>query len=50
MTREDFRRVLDKERKERLGVEPDEELSAEFKAAFSASWEGHLEKVRGLAR
>lgn len=39
-----------KERKDRLGVEPDEGLAAEYEAAFSESWERHLEKVRRLSR
>ncbi len=39
-----------KERKERLGIESDEGLAAEYGAAFSGSWERHLEKVRGLSR
>ncbi len=38
-----------KERKERLGVEPDEGLSAEYGAAFSEMWERHLEKTRSLS-
>jgi hypothetical protein len=38
-----------KERKERLGVEPDEELSAEYGAAFSEMWERYLEKARRLS-
>ncbi len=38
-----------KERKERLGVEPDEGLLAEYGAAFSESWERHLEKARRLS-
>jgi hypothetical protein len=37
------------ERKERLGVEPDEGLSAEYGAAFSEMWERHLEKVGRLS-
>jgi hypothetical protein len=39
-----------KERKERLDVEPDEGLSAEYEAAFSEMWERHLEKVGRLSR
>jgi hypothetical protein len=39
-----------KERKERLGVEPDEGLSAEYRAVFSEMWERHLEKARRLSR
>jgi hypothetical protein len=38
-----------KERKERLGVEPDEGLLAEYGAAFSEMWERHLEKTRRLS-
>jgi hypothetical protein len=39
-----------KERKERLSVESDEGLSAEYEAAFSEMWERYLEKARGLSR
>ncbi len=39
-----------KERKERLGVEPDEELLAEYGAVFSEMWDRHLEKARRLSR
>jgi len=39
-----------KERKERLGVESDEGLSAEYAAVFSEMWERHLEKARRLSR
>ena len=38
-----------KERKERLDVEPDEGLSAEYAAVFSEMWERHLEKARRLS-
>jgi hypothetical protein len=39
-----------KERKERLGVELNEGLSAEYETAFSEMWERHLEKARRLFR
>jgi len=39
-----------KGRKERLGVESDEGLLAEYEAAFSEMWERHLEKVRSVSR
>jgi hypothetical protein len=39
-----------RERKERLGIESDEGLSAEYEAAFSRMWEIHLEKVSRLSR
>jgi hypothetical protein len=39
-----------KERKERLGIEPDEELLAEYRDALSEGWERHLEKARRLSR
>ena len=39
-----------KERKERLGVESDEGLLAEYEAAFSEMWERHLEKASRLSR
>jgi hypothetical protein len=39
-----------KERKERLGIESDEDLSVEYEAAFSEMWELHLEKARRLSR
>jgi hypothetical protein len=39
-----------KGRKERLGVEADEGLAAEYGAAFSEMWERHLEKARRLSR
>jgi len=38
------------ERKERLGVEPDEGLSREYEAAFSECWERHLERTGRLSR
>jgi hypothetical protein len=38
-----------KERKERLGVEPDEGQAAECEAAFSETWECYLRKARGLS-
>jgi hypothetical protein len=38
-----------KERKERLGVESDEGLSAEYEAAFSESWERYLREARRLS-
>jgi hypothetical protein len=38
------------ERKERLGVEPDEGLSREYEDAFSDCWERHLERTRRPSR
>jgi hypothetical protein len=38
-----------KERKERLGVEPDEGRGAEYEAAFSETWERYLQKARRLS-
>jgi hypothetical protein len=38
-----------KERKERLGVEPDEGRAAEDGAAFSETWECYLQKVRRVS-
>lgn len=39
-----------KERKERLGVEFDKELLAEYGAVLSEGWERHLEKTKRLSR
>jgi hypothetical protein len=38
-----------RERKERLGIESDEGLSAEYEAAFSGMWEIHLKKFSRLS-
>jgi hypothetical protein len=38
-----------KERKERLGVEPDEGRAAEYEAAFSETWECYVQKARRLS-
>ena len=39
-----------KEHKERLGIEPDETLVAQYRAVLSEGWERHLEKARRLSR